>query len=84
MRDASCTVALRFGPLSVVVRVAVQRKLREVFGSRDSAGSSAGCWALSEEVAGVFCITTALRLYPLDRHKEVGAIQADIIALLNF
>jgi hypothetical protein len=34
--------------LAVVIRVGVQRKLREVFGSRDSAGSSAGRWALSE------------------------------------
>jgi len=48
MRNASCTVALQFGPLAVFIRTAAQRKLREVFGSKDSAGSSAGHWALSE------------------------------------
>jgi len=44
--------------------VAVQRKLREVFGSRDSAGSLAGRWTLEGniEFAGVFYITTALIL----------------------
>jgi hypothetical protein len=42
MRDASCTVALHFGPLVVVIRVAVQRKLREVFGSGRAQGLRRG------------------------------------------